>query len=762
MKSKVIIHTILASIAVCLLSSCISGLEREDKDAKHIKLSVVVPSVEVKSPVNGEDRFNENIIRSVYYFFYPEGVDDQSPVVTGSFSGLSITSTPDDYWHISVSQESVNRLFPTGHRRCHLVVIANPTSNMISTLRSTPDYATLKNIKLTSDLSGVQDSFVMTFDGLVELTSYTAQTVLQYQAELKRLANKITVTALVNKTHADTNYPGVVWNSQVEGMHAWFVNGMNITDLSGNFDLISDDDANLHRFESDMIGFDKGADYDANTYRANIKAPFYSYPMKWDFEDPSEPYLLFELPVEHDGIYKTTYYKFMLSEKEMKTNKWYNITVRLNVLGSFYRNDPTQQYIRQTYQVLPWNDAYGMINNEPDHNVDANIEESRFLVFNQTEYVIYDQEELDIPFISSHALATDGEGYIVAGDVSTAQKPDYKTSNSVTQIQFDADPINGNKGSLFRVNGSVLEFRHELNNDITSATLDCTPWTFEVVVKHADDARYNELIRVIQYPSIYIVTERNSAGRNTDQNLWVNNGSYTTRHDVSNYGGAHRAGTGTGDNTSVDFTILSIGRLGSEMPYIIGDPRKQTVDNLGTWSPASASVVGLQSNGTMSTSNRTLSNYYPANDSSPEFRNVIAPKFRISTANGILNGNNISYDQAMKRCASYMEDGYPAGRWRLPTSAEIRFIINLSGKFIPKMFSTTANYWYSDGLLVVNNNNPTLYDGTRTSGSNVYTRCVYDEWYWEIVDRRINNNHSNKSFYWGDMSRDAVNALFSN
>ena len=110
------------------------------------------------------------------------------------------------------------------------------------------------------------------------------------------------------------------------------------------------------------------------------------------------------------------------------------------------------------------------------------------------------------------------------------------------------------------------------------------------------------------------------------------------------------------------------------------------------------------------------------------------------------------------RCASYQEAGYPAGRWRIPTKAEVEYIIGLSedGK-IPRLFgeagSSTA-YWVSSGTYTTGNDSGDDYE-PGTSGS-AYVRCVYDVWYWGEAtikeESRTNNpgGWDNDDFVWGD------------
>ena len=124
-------------------------------------------------------------------------------------------------------------------------------------------------------------------------------------------------------------------------------------------------------------------------------------------------------------------------------------------------------------------------------------------------------------------------------------------------------------------------------------------------------------------------------------------------------------------------------------------------------------------------------NYYPAD---PEgTRNTIAPKLIIASSYGVVGGNYF-FDQktAEKRCAAYQENGYPAGRWRVPTLAEITFMMTLSNMgFIPSLYNLGQNdeegYWCANGKVSGDSNRlPYLSDDTQDTA----VRCVYDAWYW--------------------------------
>lgn len=107
----------------------------------------------------------------------------------------------------------------------------------------------------------------------------------------------------------------------------------------------------------------------------------------------------------------------------------------------------------------------------------------------------------------------------------------------------------------------------------------------------------------------------------------------------------------------------------------------------------SASATALIGN-----SPRQITSYYPTQEDN--VANMISPKFRIASSWGVTSGS--SYANAQRRCASYQENGYPAGRWRIPTEAEIKFVNGLSADgYIPELLTENILHHQVDiGVLV--------------------------------------------------------------
>ena len=126
--------------------------------------------------------------------------------------------------------------------------------------------------------------------------------------------------------------------------------------------------------------------------------------------------------------------------------------------------------------------------------------------------------------------------------------------------------------------------------------------------------------------------------------------------------------------------------------------------------------------------------------------NLIAPRFLVcSFYNSILTGpdrgrgvNAVTYDDACRRAATFQENGYPAGRWRLPTEAEIMFMVQRQLERVIPYLWASGEYWCANGRVVSVDRNSgvaTFKDSaSNTSDSDgkqrAWARFVYDLWYW--------------------------------
>ena len=214
---------------------------------------------------------------------------------------------------------------------------------------------------------------------------------------------------------------------------------------------------------------------------------------------------------------------------------------------------------------------------------------------------------------------------------------------------------------------------------------------------------------------------------------------------------------------SIDMYNIHISVLPSDFSFVIGDPRVTEIDNLGYHFYPNASDTMLSRRESFSktdamygSSNRVLSFYYPT-EASERTRNMLAPSYRICSKFGGVEFGNISLEYARYRCAAYQEDGFPAGRWRVPTQAEVSFIAQLSAnKAFDVLFNVGGIYWSANSAVQVNENGVTPVNNTTA-----LLRCVYDTWYWgddqseyESWRKRFPaGEYPHDKFVWGDRPR---------
>ena len=125
----------------------------------------------------------------------------------------------------------------------------------------------------------------------------------------------------------------------------------------------------------------------------------------------------------------------------------------------------------------------------------------------------------------------------------------------------------------------------------------------------------------------------------------------------------------------------------------------------------------------------------------------------------------VYFQDAQRRCASYQEDGYPAGRWRLPTKAEIEHIAKLNSdnkiELLLGSSSGSTDYFCNSGYMTVQQGRTPSYtaiNNPENDATQRYVRCVYDDWYWgsSTNDRLADSNKA--TFTWGDQPRSSVTA----
>lgn len=633
------------------------------------------------------------------------------------------------------------------------------------------------------------NNFVMTSGAekfTLTQTSPTASVNAKLSRQIAKISLNIKVVPYINEMKArisglDTTRLEYVqtWYPDVAGIRAY----MTYADKRGTLSPVtnSTDAATIPSYnDTDFFTYYNRCFTPSITYHDNNPkdtayvsgTPFYSYPMKWDTSDPHAPFIKIILAwksvqepiqtVSTQFINHTTgnpipgtedvvqsysfpdasvanqkfYYKIAIpSEKNfLRSNVWTKINLDVAILGGM--EDENSVEVAGRYYVVNWSD--------PGVAGGGDLTSGKYLSLATARdtFYMFGVDTLQIPVKSSHPITATivrREACVNGVWTTTPQKPSGTNINISNRGKTLIDE--DGRSSFFLVN--------KLNTTIGNS-LDCYPFRFTVELKHTTGSgglTTTETVWIYQYPPIYVESK---AGGNAFVDGYYGNVDGRYRYRTSYPNGTMWTGnspTSEGDNNNVltpygritscatqqkNLTVISISAftqgsnsytLGNKTEeYLIADPRQNSGFTNNSLTAYYNSSSNANTNWGENASKIKIGN--------TNTTNFIAPKLIFASRWSRLNSGvgDMDIQTARKRCATYQEAGYPAGRWRLPTEAEINFAINLQRYgFINELF-ITRTYSASGSGLQYQNNNITYTANVGSNGAAV--RCVYDAWYW--------------------------------
>lgn len=774
----------LCTFAMLLVSCSVSETEVPSSEGNVLTVSLNPGKMGLtRASEYGEDKFNENVIRNFKLYFYTEGSNDDAEAVyvypsegyamdpaneAATVSGTTGTdpTTGKVTVKLKLTDDAIKRIFPSNSTACRVYGIANiarvsdgqqPTSTSINALKKIIVKTNFGPDASVSEppYAKAQNSFVM--DGEGALTLNQSSRTVSGEVPLSRAASKITfkVTKISKDGVADKE-----WEPQSSEMNVYFINGINVGYVNGKMDKTSRQGAS-----KELLFSYKSASSDSNCPRPLVgnessgwthELPFYSYYSLWrDPENSSNddcgeaPYLLLSLPWKNADRYFTCWYAvpFNTLEGHLDRNTWYKINLSVNILGSGDPDNPT--VLTPSYMILPWG-------NEVETN--ANLMRYRYLMVDQNYYEMHNVNSLTIPFISSHEVEVASVSLKYYNLYPNTSNNKYKPVEMESQEYYTCTVDNNNQS---------MTFTHALNNEYGSS-LHVSAFTLKVRLRHKDADEFYEDLTIVQYPALYVKAEMNSRCTNPEKGITSNDKpsqGYTFVNKNRSYSGdnwqqVYNFPSGGEQDSNYDpymyiITPSSLPATGAVGNLVIGDPREENCTDFEEfnsttwdwWGNKKTTYWATEASSIARGNNVRLAEYYPTR-SSDDVNNMIAPSFRIASSYGVVHP--ISYKDAKKRCAAYQEDGYPAGRWRVPTRAEIYYMVMLKtyGR-IPVLLSSGSYYWGSDGK----GYSPTdSGDIDERDGGSCNVRCVYDEWYWTDINES-NKTKYRSTFIWGDKQR---------
>ena len=770
-----------------LLGSCSEDLydgDGIDGEKGYITLRFSQPQAavqETRATEHGDNTLNENNINFVDLYFFPNGKSNEDAVLVEDNHAVEFdTSGGDTTYFVKVrtGDTKLNELFgSTQNGSCEVYAVAN-SSQKSPSASTCLDSLRLRVLRHNFGAQLTQGHFIMQSNPEKLATVVLKDGAATGSIPMTRVAAKLQIYLNVPDTLHVYNKDGsgfAVWKSDRSHMSIVFNNGLMDYTLNGK-DTSHPDSSFYNSMQVDMH---KYATMTRNTVDYDYShTPFYSYPFSWKETDTHVPTFIIAVPwsklnpgtgSDTYGTPEITYYQVhpnMLTGK-LQSNYFYRMYMKIETVGSTDNTTPVD-ITPSGYRIQPWGEV--KVNTHKD--VTGDLYRYTYLVVDPTSVVLNNTSTTTLHYTSSSALTKDTK-------ITKVEYNSYETPGQVTHHTLTADDLAKLTTNRYELDYTSTPGQIRFTHNVDDGTYAAKTITIQV----ANDDGLSELVTITQYPAIYMhtfvgdnafvdgyfshvadpassigdaISNRYSSGYYNSVNygnIHTSGGSYYTYYQNTQnvtvpYGSMVKAlaqtSGGIVNNSITEITVTSFNSNngfyeanGTKYYYQIGDPRtnanysssdlqpyltKQEYDNyygvywltLTSWGDNAAKIKKASNTKT-----------------------IIAPQFFVSS--GWNSSTSVTFANAQKRAATYQEAGYSAGRWRLPTEAEIMFITARQREgVIPVLFAmdSSSNYWASSGRLYRNGQ---FYDAS--SNAQGYMRFVYDTWYWGATAGDVNYYH---------------------
>lgn len=710
---------------------------------------------------------NENKITSIEIFLYPNGGEEDNAIYASRIEGLDSRDMVQDVT-FSIPADVINTLFARNATTCGIYVVANHKTGRTTAsngIYENSSISELKNIEVESDFGALESLDLTAFDaGYGSIANIKPQDAFVMDSDLgtvTKSGNNLTGTIYLTRAASKITFrttiaesldiDGKVWVPQLDNLSFTFHNAVNKsyidngsdTDSGNTFAMPQGQDVytDIEGIEMSQILTDHGVD--APSYDGEVEGvsewttidhvvPLYTYSSRWADGANNEAYIMLTVPwrIEGESSDHLTYYNYFvplnMNEFKLVRNKHYRINLRVGVLGDL--EELTESEF--SYEVLDW----------VGENIDVKLQKPTYLVVDSNYVVMKNIENISVGYNSSDEVAYK----VMSTTISAFKKQNNVIVSGCVHEDYTVTAANGN-----------VTFHHLLDNTRSDndTEYDFLIQTTVVRVYHKNNDKIYQDITFVQYPAMYVTVNAGYEGNNRWNYINVNGNSWekwTTNGGAGNgcptYNGEKVYWVGVGGKSSANHNMyqITVTAFDSTTPnYLIADPR------------AAAKNITLFKGYNHNNSSKAPD--YPVQPDQLKVEeikgyrgtlvenaeNLVAPEFIIASfCATCTNADRNIYpeDSGYYRCASYQEAGYPAGRWRIPTTAELEVVGKLcaQGK-LPQIFANGEEYPSSSGIFTNNNGSFTPTTSAATS-----IRCVYDTWYWK--DKC--NDESMKKLLW--------------
>ena len=794
MKETKFRHILLPLFALSVWTGCDWSLVPDGPQALdhciEITLANLQPALSVKGTSEGVAGYNENLVETVDCFFYPDGGTDSDAVFTAL--GRGVEATADGYKvKVFFTDADAMRMFGNANAgTCQLYVICNAPLNY----GEHTDVASLRELVVENDFTGqtVQPSFVMSSDGTATVTLTTtgsgAATTRTASAsvDVSRAAAKIQFFLNIPSRFVDLE--GYSWEPVLDaGISISMTNAVKRGKVDGTYavqpaDYVTYGSRPMGQTDQPVPG------YEDFTY---THVPFYSYPCSWSDLSDNACSVVFRIAWKRQDADSYQWKKYQLSPNisslDLRRNQYYRTFVSVHSLGGADK-ESIAIIPECDYTVLPWMSGPADVGGQGI--VPGNFVVYKYLVVDEPEVTLNNEQTAGFAYVSSSPVKklTFRKAVYLDNRQSTPRREYTFTGNS-GEMTAQTGSV-----SIPNVANSTISYSMETPGLVTiSHSLVNVYTTWEIYATLTNEDGCTQDLVIVQNPSIRLecfydkvgdvfvdgffarvydspfggtrningVTYRYGPGTNVSNNQHREVGTLNVGGTNYNYNQYGSLSYGLESNYQHPYTTeINLSSFNTEhntyaytldgtaytKEYRIGDPRIPAKDKYADFSlyPYLTYYNGNNNNGNTYGYWQEPGNILIANQDLNE-QNLIAPRFLISSTRNSQSTKPSTFEDAVKRAATYQEAGYPAGRWRLPTEAEIAFIIaRQQEESIPELFTTGGNgYWTASGKKLVLSSNRTIVMTTEAMTSRISSRLVYDLWYWGDEPSTANVYHPN-------------------
>ena len=724
----------------------------EQQGVVKLQLASSIVATRAETPGNGvgegenDKNHNEDLIKTAQVFLFTEN----SAEAKVAYSSELITVT-NNQLTLPLDNSQLDALFPNNTGYAYVVANAQKIAATVGT-------TTLANLKATEIGSTfatktIQDSFVMDSERVaLKRDGNNVATSDSKPIYLTRAAAKIELTVNVKNSIV---VGGQTWTPDTGNMTLQFFNGAatsvvddgsdeNAEDAqtaTSYFNLSGDKARKFQTAEStdktkyictvvDSVTEGEGENATTTTISP---APYYTYSTNWAGASDKEPYFLLTIPWQvtktNGNFYQNYTYQIPINSSALSLvrNSYYKLTLDVGVLGG--QIEPV--LVEPSYVVIDWG----------TNQVNVELSRPKYLVVDENEVVMNNLTSYGVGYQSSDEVTAYITGFKcsfyenVNGNATKREYNNtYNVSQKLTSIN-DVAPSLTNSTFTVKVdkNNGKIVLEHDLDNIMPDKVYHYFPYEITVQVTNPALPGNPEIIVFKQYPALYVEYETMNSCT-----------AFVNGNNSRSSGWWWIAGTASNSHNIYKVTVSAFDS--STASYIIADPREPANNDNFVFRENINANSNVRTTATDASGDNTLTGYR-GTITGPASENLVAPAFLVSSSyitNGGNGVNTYNYNTNGKyRCAGYQENGYPAGRWRLPTPAEIQVIARMctEKKLENVFYANGSTYLSSNGAYRVyeTNGGTVSYEG-ETSAT---LRCVYDIWYWK--DKAKNNSQ----FIWG-------------